>query len=92
MNRWLNNEARAQAEIAIHKAGIRGVRLHGGPMDGWLIGPDAEALSVDWYMTWPPTVRELFAPGRYDLDPSAKWATWREWESSAESESMPKSS
>lgn len=76
----LNDDARAHAEIAIHRAGIKGVRLHGGPMDGWLVKPDADVLELDWYMTCPPTVTDKFDPGRYDLDPSGKYAIWRAWE------------
>jgi hypothetical protein len=37
----LNDEVRAQAEIAT-------ARLRGGPVDGWLVKPDADVLEVDW--------------------------------------------
>ena len=77
MDAWQDDELRANAEIAIRREGIQGVRLHGGPMDGWLVKPDAEALAIDWYMTWPPNVRTRFTPGQYELDPSGKWAIWK---------------
>ncbi len=46
MDAWQDDELRANAEIAIRREGIQGVRLHGGPMDGWLVKPDAEALPL----------------------------------------------
>ncbi len=41
------------------------VALEGGPMDGWVVKPDAPALQPAWYRTWPPTVAERHEPGRY---------------------------
>lgn len=76
MEAWQDDGVRANAEIAIRRKGIRGVRLHGGPMDGWLVKPDADVLAIDWHMTWPPSVADRFTPGRYELDASGKWATW----------------
>ena len=29
------------------------VRLVGGPMDGWVVEPDAPCLRPDWHETWP---------------------------------------
>lgn len=42
---------RAVAELEIAQAGAQGVRLRGGPMDGWMTLPDAPCLDVDWHMT-----------------------------------------
>lgn len=39
--------------------------LRGGPMDGWVVKPDAPALQRDWWHTWPLSIRARFAPGRY---------------------------
>jgi hypothetical protein len=41
------------------------VALEGGPMDGYVVKPDAPALRPDWFRTWPPTVAARFAPGAY---------------------------
>jgi hypothetical protein len=36
------------------------VRLRGGPMDGWLVTPDAPSLRRDWWYTLPPTIGALW--------------------------------
>lgn len=36
------------------------VRLIGGPMDGWLVTPDAPSLRRDWWFTLPPTIGALW--------------------------------
>ena len=41
------------------------VVLAGGPMDGWVVTPDAAALRPDWWRTWPRTIAARFKPGRY---------------------------
>lgn len=73
-----NDELRALAEVQIHRSGAKGVRLRGGPMDGWLVKQDADALEPDWYLTWPSTVAAKFDPGQYVLSSSGKWAAWKE--------------
>ena len=69
----------------------RTVELHGGPMDGWLVTPDAPALKPDWYRTLPLPPRQTFwgwlrrkpaeqvtaRPGRYVVDGDGS-ATWME--------------
>ena len=32
------------------------VRLRGGPMNNWLVTPDAQALRRDWWFTLPPRI------------------------------------
>lgn len=54
------------------------VVLHGGPMDGWIVKPTADALRPDWYTTWNVNVAPSLAgwqPGRY-LRSSNGTATW----------------
>ncbi|MGH6866777.1 MAG: hypothetical protein ACREDO_11555 [Methyloceanibacter sp.] len=58
---------RANAEMLIHQDGKQGVRLNGGPMDGWLVKPGAPSLAPDWYRTWPPTMAKHHRPGHYEL-------------------------
>lgn len=41
------------------------VTLSGGPMDGWVVKPDAPALDPGWCLTWPPTSAAKHAPGQY---------------------------
>lgn len=50
------------------------VTLLGGPMDGWVVKPDAPALLPDWYRTWPPDIAAANEPGRYVLE--GREATW----------------
>lgn len=52
------------------------VALHGGPMDGWIVKPDAPALRPDWYTTWPPSVEATHKPGRYELREGGQDAKW----------------
>jgi len=67
---------RANAELKIREEGKDGVRLNGGPMDGWLVLTDAPSLAPDWYNTWPPGVAEEHDPGRYEISDSGTWADW----------------
>lgn len=67
------------------------VALRGGPMDGWVVTPDAPALRPDWYRTLPLRRNSLLAvmaggptlaagpAGRYVVEPgvSPPGATWR---------------
>lgn len=68
---------RANTEIAVHSSGEHGVRLRGGPLDGWFVKKDAPSLAPDWHITWPPTVAAKHDPGRYELSESSTWAEWR---------------
>src|SRR5574342_416711 len=43
----------------------RGVRLVGGPMDGWFVKSDAPALREDWHTTWPWRLKLRWKPGHY---------------------------
>lgn len=67
---------RATAEVQIREDGKDGVRLNGGPMDGWLGREGAPSLAPDWYKTWPPSVANEHRPGRYELADSGAWAKW----------------
>ncbi len=80
MDPKLWEEIRANTEIAVHASGERGVRLNGGPMDGWLVLPSADALQPDWYKTWPPSIRDEHLPGRYELAAPGSHAQWIELE------------
>ena len=57
------------------------VTLKGGPMDGYVVTPDAPALDPEWYRTWPPGVARVGwlgkrRPGRYTRSGSS--AVWEE--------------
>jgi hypothetical protein len=67
---------RATAEFQICEDGEDGVRLNGGPMDGWLVLKDAPSLATDWYKTWPPAMAGENEPGRYEMADSGTWAEW----------------
>jgi hypothetical protein len=73
--RFLDN-VRAVAEMQVHLEGEGGVRLNGGPMDGWLVQRDAPSLDPDWHRTWPRSVAREHQPGRYELAASGTWAEW----------------
>ena len=66
----------ATAELQIREDGGDGVRLNGGPMDGWLVLRDAPSLVADWYKTWPPGMAGENEPGRYEVADSGTWAEW----------------
>lgn len=56
------------------------VVLAGGPMDGWVVKPDAPALRPDWHRTWPPTIAARHAPGHYAApvrDGRIQRSTWQ---------------
>ena len=59
------------------------VRLRGGSMNGYTVHDHAEALSDDWYTTWPPSIAARSRPGHYVLldvmDTDARTAEWREY-------------
>lgn len=67
---------RATTELQIHQDGENGIRLNGGPMDGWLVLEDAPSLAADWYKTWPPGMARENEPGRYRVADSGTWAKW----------------
>jgi hypothetical protein len=55
------------------------VVLRGGPMDGWIVKPDAPALRADWHETWNVNVAPSLAgwlPGRYVRAADGKTAAW----------------
>lgn len=66
----------ATAELQIREDGGDGVRLNGGPIDGWLVLRDAPSLVADWYKTWPPGMAGENEPGRYEVADSGTWAEW----------------
>jgi hypothetical protein len=72
---WEN--LRANAEVSLRQSGVEGVRLRGGPMDGWLVSQNAPALQPDWYKTWPPTVAARHRSGQYEVSDSGTWAEWK---------------
>lgn len=72
----LRENLRSTAEIQLREGGTDGVRLNGGPMDGWLVLNDAPSLATDWYKTWPPSLVKEHEPGRYQLADSGTWAEW----------------
>lgn len=72
----LRDNLRATAEIQIREDGEDGVRLQGGPMDGWLVLKHAPSLATDWYKTWPPGMADENEPGRYEVADSGTWAEW----------------
>lgn len=62
--------AKALKNAATGKPGIshpvpESVTLAGGPMDGWIVKPDAPALQPDWCLSWPASVAAKNAPGLY---------------------------
>ncbi len=67
---------RAVTELRVAEDGAQGVRLNGGPMDGWLTLPHAPCLRADWHKTWPPTLKQHNKPGRYQLAGDRGWADW----------------
>jgi hypothetical protein len=71
-----NENVRAATELQIREDGEDGIRLNGGPMNGWLVLADAPALMPDWYKTWPPGIAEKHEPGRYEVAASGTWAEW----------------
>jgi len=55
------------------------VVLSGGPMDGWIVKPEADALRPDWYTTWNVNIAPSLAnwqPGRYLRAADGKTAAW----------------
>lgn len=67
---------RRTTEEYVHKSGKPGIRLHGGPQDGWLVLPDAPNLRPDWYTTWPSSIAAAFRPGRYVVGSDGADAIW----------------
>ncbi len=53
------------------------VTLVGGPMNGWIVKPDAPSLAPDWCLSWPPSVAAKHKPGMYVLEAPAR-ARWDE--------------
>lgn len=67
-------ELKKNTEAAVSESGEQGIRLVGGPMDGWLVLPDAPAFERDWWQTLPDWAKE---PGYYELFPDSDAAQWR---------------
>lgn len=67
---------RATTELQIREDGEDGIRLNGGPLDGWLVLKDAPSLAADWYKTWPPGMAGENEPGRYEVADNGTWAEW----------------
>lgn len=67
---------RTATELQIREDGEDGIRLNGGPRNGWLVLKDAPILAADWYRTWPPGIAEKHEPGRYEVSESGTWAEW----------------
>lgn len=75
-------ELKRNTENAVRESSTPGVRLQGGPMDGWLVTADAPSLQPDWYTTWPDSVARENRPGHYELAKpmgvESGEAVWRE--------------
>lgn len=82
----LNRAQRRHLKRIVHDAVLKGKRLaapvpdsvvlRGGPMNNWIVKPDAPALQPDWYQSWPESVKGKHAPGRYVLVEKGK-AEWQ---------------
>jgi len=72
--RALKRDLKQQANRLAHPV-PDSVTLRGGPMDGWVVTPDAPALQADWYTTWPPKISAAWQPGRYVLGPEERLRT-----------------
>lgn len=71
--------ALAKGIVGKAKPGPETVTLRGGPMDGWVVPPNAPALRENWFMTWPDNVAREWTPGRYVVTTTAplKIASWQ---------------
>ena len=67
---------RANSEIDVRISGGPGVRLSGGPLDTWLVKPDADQLAIGWYATWPASLRRGRPAGYYRLSQTGNRAVW----------------
>lgn len=82
MNRADRRALKRRVQRAVKKGdGVKhpvpdSVVLRGGPMDGWIVKPNAPALRADWHETWPEAVAAANTPGRYVLDEGGKQARW----------------
>lgn len=84
MNRAQRRQLKATVQRMVKGGGLQhpvpdSVVLHGGPMDGWVVKPEADALRPDWYTTWNVNVAPSLAgwePGRYMLFDDGKVAEW----------------
>jgi hypothetical protein len=77
-------ELKRNTERAVRETGTPGVRLRGGPMDGWLVSEDAPSLESDWFTTWPESVASKNEPGCYQvvtpMDVESGEAIWQEFD------------
>jgi hypothetical protein len=76
-------QLRINLEQAVKDSGDPGVRLRGGPCDGWLVYDHAPMLlQEDWYENVPEDEEAGVEPGHYSLvdemDEDARIAQWAE--------------
>ena len=76
-------QLRINAETALKASGEPGVRLRGGPADGWYVADDAPMLlQRDWYQGIPEAEKRRSKPGHYvlvdEMERDARVAEWRE--------------
>jgi hypothetical protein len=83
----VNRQQRRALERQLSKGQLKhpvpdAVVLHGGPMDGWVVKPDAPVLSPDWAAAFRP-MAERFTPasvrqarGQYVLAADKRSAGW----------------
>jgi len=76
-------QLRIHAEDSLKATGGPGVRLRGGPCDGWYVKDDAPMLlQRDWYHGIPEAEKRRSKPGHYilidELERDARVAEWTE--------------
>ena len=71
------DEVKKKEAEALQRRGGVGIRLRGGPLDGWHVTEDAAVLQPDWSRTWPPLAAETSEPGRYEIARHQAEAEWR---------------
>lgn len=76
-------QLRINTEKALKEKGGPGVRLRGGPCDGWYVADDAPMLlRADWYDLVPDGEKWRARPGHYalvdEMDHDARIAEWVE--------------
>jgi hypothetical protein len=76
-------QLRIETEKALKATGEPGVRLRGGPCDGWYVADDAPMLlQRDWLAGVPEAEKRRWKPGHYvlvaEMDQDARVAKWAE--------------
>jgi hypothetical protein len=74
-------QLRIHTEAAVKASSGPGVRLRGGPCDGWLVTDDAPMLLQEgWYDLMPESEKWRSKPGHYEtadeMDADARVAEW----------------